>query len=115
LGLDLEDVGGGLFFISALPDAFRSVPAAPILQDLLDHSPEGEAADLDPAQAFKQETAALLACKAAIKAGDPQSLEEMQQLMADLSRCDLPWSCPHGRPPLVKVSLAELEKIFQRR
>jgi DNA mismatch repair protein MutL len=115
LGLELEDVGGGLFFISALPDAFRSVPAAPILQDLLDHSPEGEAAALDPAAAFKQETAAMLACKAAIKAGDVQSLEEMQQLMADLSRCELPWSCPHGRPPLVKVSLAELEKIFQRR
>ena len=115
LGLELEDVGGGLFFISSLPDAFRSVPAAPILQDLLDHSPEGEAADLDPAQAFRQETAAMLACKAAIKFGDPLGLEEMQQLMAELSRCELPWSCPHGRPPLVKVSLSELEKIFQRR
>ena len=115
LGLELEDVGGGLFFISALPDAFRSVPAAPLLQDLLDHDPDRESADLDPAQHFKQETAAMLACKAAIKAGDALGLEEMQQLMADLSRCDLPWSCPHGRPPLVKVSLAELEKIFQRR
>jgi DNA mismatch repair protein MutL len=114
-GLELEDVGGALFFISALPDAFRSVPAAPILQDLLEHAPESEASDIDPVQAFRQETAAMLACKAAIKAGDPLSLEEMQQLMADLSSCELPWSCPHGRPPLVKVSLADLEKIFQRR
>jgi DNA mismatch repair protein MutL len=115
LGLELENTGGGLFFISALPDAFRSVPAAPILQDLLEHLDEGEDAKLDPAQHFLQETAAMLACKAAIKAGDRLGLEEMQQLMADLSACELPWSCPHGRPPLVKVSLDELEKIFQRR
>jgi DNA mismatch repair ATPase MutL len=35
--------------------------------------------------------------------------------MADLSQCEIPWSCPHGRPPFVRLGLEELEKYFERR
>ena len=116
LGLELEDVGGGLFFISSLPEFMKQVQASALMMDLLDapdatqQPPSG-----DPAEDFRRDAAALLACKAAIKANDPITWEGMQQLMADLSACEIPWSCPHGRPPLVRISLAELEKYFQRR
>lgn len=116
LGLELEDVGGGLFFVSSLPDFLKQVQASALLADLLEapdaaqQPPSG-----DPAEDFRREAAAMLACKAAIKAQDPITWEGMQQLMADLSACEIPWSCPHGRPPLVRISLAELEKHFQRR
>jgi DNA mismatch repair protein MutL len=116
LGLELEDVGGGLFFLSSIPAYMKNVQATALLQDLLGH-PEADTQPKsgDPAEDFRREAAAMMACKAAIKAGDPITWEAMQQLMADLSACEIPWSCPHGRPPLVKLSLFELEKYFQRR
>ena len=90
--------------------------ATALLQDLLDHpDADSQPKSGDPAEDFRREAAAMMACKAAIKAGDSLSWEAMQQLMADLSACEIPWSCPHGRPPLVKLSLAELERYFQRR
>lgn len=116
LGLELQDVGGGLFFLSSLPAYMKHVQATALLQDLLAH-PEADRQPHsgDPAEDFRREAAAMMACKAAIKAGDEIGWEAMQQLMADLSACEIPWSCPHGRPPLVKLSLAELERYFQRR
>jgi DNA mismatch repair protein MutL len=116
LGLELEDVGGDLFFVSSLPEFLKQVQASALLLDLLD-APDAaqQPASGDPAEDFRREAAAMLACKAAIKANDPITWEGMQQLMADLSACEIPWSCPHGRPPLVRISLVELEKYFQRR
>jgi DNA mismatch repair protein MutL len=116
LGLEIQDVGGGLFFVSSLPEFLKQLQVAPLLLDLLEH-PDGfsQPASGDPAEDFRREAAAQLACKAAIKANDPLTWEAMQQLMADLSACEIPWSCPHGRPPLVRISLVELEKHFLRR
>ena len=116
LGLEIQDVGGGLFFVSSLPEFLKQLQVAPLLLDLLDN-PDGfsQPASGDPAEDFRREAAAQLACKAAIKANDPLTWEAMQQLMADLSACEIPWSCPHGRPPLVRISLVELEKHFLRR
>ncbi len=116
LGLEVEDTGGGLFFLTSLPAYMKHVQATALLQDLL-AAPDADTQPNsgDPAEDFRREAAAMMACKAAIKAGDEISWEAMQQLMADLSACEIPWSCPHGRPPLVKLSLFELEKYFQRR
>jgi DNA mismatch repair protein MutL len=115
LGLELESVGGGLFFVSALPESMKQVQAQALVQDLLDPDGEAQPASGDKAEDFRRAAAAQVACKAAIKAGDPMVWEGMQQLMADLAACEIPWSCPHGRPPLVRLSLVELEKYFQRR
>jgi DNA mismatch repair protein MutL len=116
LGLELQDVGGGLFFIASLPEFMKQVQANAMIQDLLEHPDVDSQPDSgDPAEDLRREAAAQLACKAAIKAGDSITWEAMQQLMADLSACEIPWSCPHGRPPLVRLSLFELEKYFQRR
>jgi DNA mismatch repair protein MutL len=116
LGLDLTDAGGGVFFLASIPAYMKHVQATALLQDLL-AAPDADTQPKsgDPAEDFRREAAAMMACKAAIKAGDEISWEAMQQLMADLSACEIPWSCPHGRPPLVKLSLAELERYFQRR
>lgn len=113
LGLDLSDTGDGLFFVQSIPSFLKAVQVAPLLQDLLESVPHE--ADEDPTGEFRREVAALMACRAAVKAGDPLTLEEMRGVMADLAACEIPWSCPHGRPPLVRLSLEELEKYFQRR
>jgi DNA mismatch repair protein MutL len=115
LGLDLESIGGGMFFVSSLPEFMKHVQASALVLDLLEPPQSAQPSSGDPSEDFRREAAARLACKAAIKAGDPITWEAMQQLMADLSACEIPWSCPHGRPPLVRLSLFELEKYFQRR
>jgi len=113
LGLELQDLGGDVFYLLSIPSFMKNVQVPALLQDLLDVV--GEELEKDPLDAFRREIAAQMACKAAIKAGDSLNLEEMQHLMSDLSRCEIPWSCPHGRPPLVRLPLEELEKYFERR
>ena len=53
-------------------------------------------------------------CKAAIKAHDHLSEEEMKALMDKLSECGNPFSCPHGRPTFIKFTEYEIEKFFKR-
>ncbi len=56
----------------------------------------------------------MMSCKAAIKAHDKISMEEVNALMKDLSNCINPYSCPHGRPTVIKLTQYEIEKMFKR-
>ncbi|MBI5324703.1 MAG: DNA mismatch repair endonuclease MutL [Ignavibacteriae bacterium] len=58
--------------------------------------------------------AASYSCKAAIKAGDILTKDEMKKLLKDLFKCDNPFSCPHGRPVIIEVKLDEFDKRFGR-
>ncbi len=55
-----------------------------------------------------------IACKAAVKAGEPLSNDEMLALINQLFHCKNPYFCPHGRPTIIKLSLEELERKFGR-
>lgn len=68
-------------------------------------------ADLD---ALHRDVAALIGCKAAIKANRSLTTSEMHNLVADLLRTDNPFYCPHGRPVILKLTLSEIEKLFKR-
>ena len=54
-------------------------------------------------------------CRHAVKANDPLRYLEVEKLITDLLECDLPYCCPHGRPTMIQISLAELEKKFGRK
>jgi DNA mismatch repair protein MutL len=56
----------------------------------------------------------MAACKAAIKAGQKLSDNEIEQLLADREKTERASRCPHGRPTTIKFSMAELEKQFKR-
>ncbi len=68
----------------------------------------------DSLTGLAEEVIARRACRAAIKAGDELTKPELRKLMDDLGRCEKPYSCPHGRPTLINISLGELEKKFKR-
>ena len=53
-------------------------------------------------------------CRKSIKAGDEMSLVQMEKLISELDRCELPFTCPHGRPTIIKITLADIEKKFKR-
>ena len=68
--------------------------------------------DLD---AFRRDLNAELACRAAIKKHHALSPELALRLIQDLLACDVPNTCPHGRPILKKLTLPDLERSFGRR
>ena len=54
------------------------------------------------------------ACRAAIKAGDELNMRQIQALIGELFRTDLPYTCPHGRPSVIRFSAEDLAKMFKR-
>ena len=54
------------------------------------------------------------ACKASLKANTYLTTLDMEVIIKDLFNCEDPYTCPHGRPTMVKYSKYELEKFFKR-
>ena len=55
-----------------------------------------------------------MGCKAAIKGNQEISQMEAEELMSKLLTLDNPYTCPHGRPTIIKISKDELDKKFKR-
>ena len=63
---------------------------------------------------FNDRLAATLACKMSVKANTNISFAEQEILLKRLFRCDFPYTCPHGRPTIIKYTKYEMEKLFKR-
>ncbi len=63
---------------------------------------------------LKDYAIATLACKASLKANSYLTTSDMEKIIHDLFLCNNPYTCPHGRPTLLKYSLSELQKAFKR-
>jgi len=61
-----------------------------------------------------EHTVAKTVCRHAVKANDPLGGPELENLVEDLRRCAMPYTCPHGRPTLIEMNYRELEKKFGR-
>ena len=62
-----------------------------------------------------EDAVATTVCRHAVKARDPLGVRELEALLRELRTCDLPYTCPHGRPTMIQLSYAELEKKFGRK
>ncbi|HOL13992.1 MAG TPA: DNA mismatch repair protein MutL, partial [Bacillota bacterium] len=63
---------------------------------------------------FRERAAAILACRGSVKAGSNLDTNQMRLLINELMSCRTPALCPHGRPTMLKLDWAELEKRFGR-
>jgi len=70
--------------------------------------------ELEQSQDFREVLAKSIACKAAIKAGKPLTRREMLNLINDLFACSKPYFCPHGRPLIIKMTMADFDRKFKR-
>ena len=114
LGLDLEEFGGSTLVLRALPSELSLGEAEATVFDLLDQLSESGASA--PEVSDIQDRALItLACHSAIRAGDSLTQGQMVHLLRELSQAELPFSCPHARPILVRMSRLELESRFKRR
>jgi DNA mismatch repair protein MutL len=112
LGVGLSEFGERTFLLDALP-AFVKVPdARRFVFDLVD---ELRAAGREVNLArLGEHTVAKTVCRHAVKANDPLGEAELKNLVEDLRRCAMPYTCPHGRPTLIEMNYRELEKKFGR-
>lgn len=91
--------------------AERGVEAGAFLREVLDALGEEEHLE---AEKIIERVLATMACKAAVKAGDPLRLEEMQELLASAEGIPKSAACPHGRPTSLKLTLHDLSRQFER-
>ncbi len=113
LGLEIEAFGPGAVLVRAVPAALKNPDAAGLLRDLAEEFAEADAplaleARLDAALAR-------LACHRSIRAGRRLQREEMEALLREMEATPRAATCSHGRPTFLKLTRAELEKMFGRR
>ncbi|MGE5598891.1 MAG: hypothetical protein ACM3XS_05885, partial [Bacteroidota bacterium] len=113
LGFGLEPFGQNTFLLRALPAALSRMDGARLVMDLLDELLDQPAAK--DAKTIRELFLASMACHAAVKAGDPLSVPEMQALLDDLAATALPFTCPHGRPTAFRLTWEEIARRFKRR
>ena len=63
---------------------------------------------------YRAELAIMMSCKRSIKANHRIDDHSARQLLYQLSQCDNPYNCPHGRPVLVHFTKSDMEKMFRR-
>jgi DNA mismatch repair protein MutL len=111
-GVEAEPFGGDALVVRGLPDFLADRDPQALLEDLLGRLEREGRVDLD---AFRRDLNAELACRAAIKKHHALPPDLALQLIRDLLACEVPNTCPHGRPIIKKLSLGELERSFGRR
>ncbi len=110
LGFSFEEFGPDSFALRAVPPRLARADLAQALRDAAD-ALAGDPVGPDGADRL----AATLACHSAVRAGDPLTPEEISFLLARLEQTDVNRYCPHGRPIVVHLPVAQLERDFHRR
>jgi DNA mismatch repair protein MutL len=112
LGVGLSEFGERTFLLDALPPFVKAADPRRFVFDLVD---ELRAAGREVNLArLGEHTVAKTVCRHAVKANDPLRGAELENLVEDLRRCAMPYTCPHGRPTLIEMNYRELEKKFGR-
>jgi DNA mismatch repair protein MutL len=106
-GFETEDFGDNSVIIRSIPIEYKGINSnsfKEILSSLDDLKTEPD-----------YEKVLKTACKIAIKANDAIKESEVLELLTELSKCENPYHCPHGRPTAFKISKTELEKKIRRK
>ncbi len=111
LGFQIEPFGPNAFMIRAIPAILAKMDPAKALISVVEDLERGD----KPMQGKIEDKIVMRVCKtAAIKAGQTLSQAEMEAMIWQLEACQNPHTCPHGRPTLIYLSVAQLAKQFGR-
>jgi len=113
MGIGIESFGPDTFKIDSVPSFLNVSDPAQFMRKVIDDLKS--AGNSASAMRLGEEMIAKSVCRHAVKANDPLRYPEVEKLIRDLLDCDLPYCCPHGRPTMIQISLAELEKKFGRK
>jgi DNA mismatch repair protein MutL len=113
LGIEIEPFGPNIFKVETLPSFLKTDDPAAWLDQVIEEL--GSLSAKTSSLRLSEDAIATTACRASVKSNDVLSIPELQALLKDLFACEMPYCCPHGRPTLVQISTAELERKFGRR
>jgi len=112
LGVGLSEFGERTFLLDALPPFVKTANSRKFILELVDKlQAAGEGVN---ALRLGEDVIIKTVCRHAVKANDALREEELQNLVDDLRRCEMPYTCPHGRPTIIEMNYLELEKKFGR-
>ena len=110
-GFEVDWFGDRTLVVRGLPELGAACEeVSQLLQDLLDGTPETEAGS----QRVREKIAISLSCRAAIKINTLLTADKMRWLVDELFRCDNPYTCPHGRPIILRMEIEDILRGFKR-
>ena len=101
--------------ITAVPPELTSETVQEVVLEVLERATSLDGVPERVAEVLREELAASLSCRAAIKVNHRLTPEEQRALLQDLSAADDPYRCPHGRPIVLRLSQEEMERRLGRR
>ena len=110
MGFQVEPFGGDTYILRGVSALVAEGDPARSFLDVLDLMSEGGGFE-----SWEERAAYSIACHGAIRAGKTLTTEEMAELGRQLEACEQPHTCPHGRPTMIHMSSARLEREFGRR
>jgi DNA mismatch repair protein MutL len=112
LGLGVEDFGGGTVLLTSCPALLGGRSPAAVLKAVVDHLTSQDRAP--SREVLFNDLLSLMACHAAVRAGDRLTPEQIEALLEQRHLADDVHHCPHGRPTALLFSRHELDKQFRR-
>ena len=122
IGIEVTPFGTDAIAVHAFPALMKDTDVLSFMRDLLDrlaqHPVDGDTGstpdDASSTEAIIHEVLDMMACKAAVKAGDPLTPDEIDALMRQRHLIEKSSSCPHGRPTMLRLTKADLNRQFKR-
>jgi DNA mismatch repair protein MutL len=110
-GFEVEEFGGQSLVVRTIPVWAQGEDAKTIIETLIGQIMKDRKTDLAK---LREAVAITMSCKGSIKANQYINEYEIKELLARLCGCEQPYTCPHGRPIIVKLTKYEVEKLFKR-
>jgi len=111
LGITIEDFGGGSYLVREVPIWIKKGNEKIFVEEIITQVINNKKKEK---YEFLTSLAKSLACKKSIKGNEYHNQFEIEYLLEDLRRARNPYTCPHGRPVIVKFNKYEIEKWFKR-
>lgn len=112
LGFEIKSIGESVFQVKAVPEFFQDRDLLQLFQEILTDLEDGEM--VNAIDKHTNRMLAFLACRMAIKGGERLSDERIRELILELGNTKTSYTCPHGRPTHIELTLRDLEKAFGR-
>lgn len=109
IGIEIEEFGDNAIIIRSIPAYIEDLNPETLIMDILDNNEINTSIyDINPYELMRK------ACRASVKTGDHLNNLDVNQLITELRECEMPFTCPHGRPTTIKITKSELDKEFFR-
>ena len=114
LGMEVTPFGPHTWAVQQFPSllAGRGTPAGEFMRQIIDRLTEDD--ETAGAERLLQDVLSMIACKAAVKAGQTLTGDEIDSLLSRRDTAEKPSACPHGRPTTLKLTIEDLAKQFKR-